>query len=759
MHCLEKYVTAGQVLEENPNFIDDTLQAIAKDRAIKSLASSALAFIWRQLYFNKPNNSKSVGDFLDKDHSMDAISRVLHAMLNKDESVQSAVTLYVLPGLVKNCRESFHVLLESFMSETVSKDETWVRLSRCRQELLNLLHCHGVSSLLQLASCLSLLSFGKKESVYENIRELETQNLPIFHLLGEALLTESSAVHLSALELLVTSAKTVNVPGKRELDLLWKYFNMAIRCTSKSSRQENIAIFSQFLKRIKVSVAATLTRPSDFSEEAHADVKLAEAWLRQFCRLCLSCLHPGGVYGKKYMGVEFLCMILEAFNVLIAPDPRQPKLLKRNAPYMNMFQDKDAGQGLKYGSFRPFPEELYCLQTTEMLWSALLDVWDRISTVSVSILLMLPSPIPGIESVDSVSQVLDWALRLLKSPRSVESDSGAKVLMVLFIKYVCECQWSVRLHPHLSCTILHEHGVEKHSLEMEFVHDLISLSDIAFSEAEEDLASASKSGIAHGYLLALRYICPYMTVDHASQAAELMTQVYNLLEKGSQIVIPLLASPDESVMADDLDMLTGTHSKAADDEHFIRGSAWINSKEICHMIETMWVFCDRSDLMRACQGVLEKMAELLLGILLQAKHYGAIDHARAALHFVCKKSNDWGLSKLSELLLEHLFSEMMRGDQSRRDAIRRSGGLPFAITAILVPHAKSYLPVKAMQRLLEVMRIDTGHEKGIYWPKVHALNTLRLILSESKLSSLETFYADGKKTPCICLITICRSFG
>lgn len=598
-----------------------------------------------------------------------------------------------------------------------------------------------MGSFLQLASCLSLLSFGKKEAVYENIKDLETKNFPIFELLQEALVAESNAVNMSALELLITSPKTVDVPGRRELDLLWKYFNMMIRCTSKSSRQESIAIFGKLLRRTKVSVAAVLTRPSNFSEQIHVNVEFTEAWLRQFCRLCLSCLHPGGVYGKKYMAVEFLCMILKAFSVLISPDPRQPILLKRNAPYMNMFQDKDAGQGLKYGSFRPFPDELYSFETTDMLLTALLEGWDRISNVSMYILLMLPSPIPGMDSIDSVSQVLKWSLKLLNSPRSVESDSGAKVLMTLFIKYVSESQWSIRLHPDLSCTIIRQNGIEKHSLE--FAEDLISLSHMAFSQAEENLASASKSGIAHGYLLALRYICPYMAVSHVSQAQNFMNQVYQLLERGSQTIIPLLASPGEGLADLDPEMLPGTHSIKTDDEHFIRGSAWINSKEICHIVESMWLFCNRSDLMKACQGILEKMAELLLKILLQAKHYGTIDHARAALQFVCSKSNNWGSSRLSESLLDHLFSEMLREEQSRRDAIRRSGGLPFAITAILVPHAKSCLPVMAMKRLLNVLMVDTKYKTRIYWPKVHALNTLRLIYSESNLSALDRFYGDG----------------
>ena len=63
---------------------------------------------------------------------MDALSRILDAMMSADKSVQSAVTLYVLPGLVKNCPESFHFLLENFMNSS-QKDEIWVRMLRCYQ--------------------------------------------------------------------------------------------------------------------------------------------------------------------------------------------------------------------------------------------------------------------------------------------------------------------------------------------------------------------------------------------------------------------------------------------------------------------------------------------------------------------------------------------------------------------------------------------------------------------------------------------------
>jgi len=52
------------------------------------------------------------------------------------------------------------------------------------------------------------------------------------------------------------------------------------------------------------------------------------------------------------------------------------------------------------------------------------DSWDRLRDGAVSCLMKLPSPLPGLETPETLLPQLQWACRLLRSPRVRESDAG-----------------------------------------------------------------------------------------------------------------------------------------------------------------------------------------------------------------------------------------------------------------------------------------------------------------------------------------------
>ncbi len=61
-----------------------------------------------------------------------------------------------------------------------------------------------------------------------------------------------------------------------------------------------------------------------------------------------------------------------------------------------------------------------CAVTT----GAAVDSWDRLRDGAVSCLMKLPSPLPGLETPEALLPQLQWACRLLRSPRVRESDAG-----------------------------------------------------------------------------------------------------------------------------------------------------------------------------------------------------------------------------------------------------------------------------------------------------------------------------------------------
>ena len=59
-----------------------------------------------------------------------------------------------------------------------------------------------------------------------------------------------------------------------------------------------------------------------------------------------------------------------------------------------------------------------------IITGAAVDSWDRLRDGAVSCLMKLPSPLPGLQTPEALLPQLQWACRLLRSPRVRESDAG-----------------------------------------------------------------------------------------------------------------------------------------------------------------------------------------------------------------------------------------------------------------------------------------------------------------------------------------------
>jgi hypothetical protein len=64
-----------------------------------------------------------------------------------------------------------------------------------------------------------------------------------------------------------------------------------------------------------------------------------------------------------------------------------------------------------------------------------------------SALMKLPTPLPALSTPAELCPLLSWAAGLLWSPRQRESDAGARMLSLVFDKYVLGLNWRVELAP------------------------------------------------------------------------------------------------------------------------------------------------------------------------------------------------------------------------------------------------------------------------------------------------------------------------
>lgn len=712
LSVLLHYIDASDVLFEIPNHIHNTIVSIALDKGVRKAAAMSLIPIWKSLQLEQDASKFSEDDSPLGQHSKEVLSSVVNSLLDESKIVRSAALVSVVPGLLEECPSSFFFLLQSLLKKQSSSG--W------------------------LGSCMGLLACGRKFSIFTSIESLEGKGMRVFDLLEKAIVDQDEYVEVAAMQLLVAgnSNKTINLPSMRELELIWKYFNMAIRCTSASARQENLSGYARFLTRIKVSVAATLTRPESFDPGVHQNVSSCEIWIKAFCQMCLSCLHPGSVYGKRYMAIELLCMTMEAFNMLVQEERTVMQSFSRGSPYSFTASKRiELGQGLKYGNFHPFPSELYSRATSNLLYCAMRDNWNRIRSTSMCILLMLPNSDDDFDGT-ILSQKIVYSLDLLQRPRLSDLDAGSRILGILYQKYFAGGMLNLQLKSSREIKVIQNSKSEGYC-SSNFIRCLIEMAkaEVMSVKCGDDSSSFTR---ALSSLTSLRYLVRLMEEDIMIRSIE---SLHNLTKHAASIIMPILSSPEDNLSHFDTDQ-EDMNGLVGDDEteQVVRYKSWMISKEICHLVESIWhAMSEVSTCTDFLRLHLHLFADIIIQMLLGAKHYGTIDYARAVIEKMCS-SRVFDID-MSQLVIEQMFDHMLRVDQSRRDAIRRSGGLPFGIHSVMVANPKSQLTKNTMSRLIDICQGNHKIASEMYWPKVHALNALRLIFSDSRLSSLDRFYS------------------
>ncbi len=60
----------------------------------------------------------------------------------------------------------------------------------------------------------------------------------------------------------------------------------------------------------------------------------------------------------------------------------------------------------------------------QVLLSSVVECWDKLRETSISVLMTLETPLPGIDDPAAVEDLVLWARKLVGSPRVRESDAG-----------------------------------------------------------------------------------------------------------------------------------------------------------------------------------------------------------------------------------------------------------------------------------------------------------------------------------------------
>ena len=74
------------------------------------------------------------------------------------------------------------------------------------------------------------------------------------------------------------------------------------------------------------------------------------------------------------------------------------------------------------------PEHHHHFYRLQVLLSSVVECWDKLRETSISVLMSLETPLPGIDDPAAVEDLVQWACKLVGSPRVRESDAGTTYL-------------------------------------------------------------------------------------------------------------------------------------------------------------------------------------------------------------------------------------------------------------------------------------------------------------------------------------------
>ncbi|GMI19685.1 hypothetical protein TrCOL_g1009, partial [Triparma columacea] len=411
--------------------------------------------------------------------------------------------------------------------------------------------------------------------------------------------------------------------------------------------------------------------------------------------------------------------------------------------------------------------------TFNAIFSRLDSEWDKAreltSVIMKKMILLKPNPLPSkLECASTFSR----ALYLASSPRSRESDSGANLLLILYLSSTSQ---------------------EK------FVSDLVSIlmSRVeAMSKALKNINSAfdgQQLPLAHGLFLALNLI---MSVS--KQSSEQIRKIFDSCISAINISLAVVAESKDP-MGDDLAKgyahadFESSHQLANANnvtlnvnggclgantsfgglemneeeaerrngvQRIVVGS-WLLAKEACGCLAMSAIsFGDGGDLV-------EIAGALLIKTLTTLKHQGAAFAAAAALNKValhCFKSSNTTTTSLLSLpstWMTGLLGEITQKTTVHQSTLRRSSGYAFGFLSMMKAECSCFPPTSPLpittatiksllhwsspsasqfkahaERLsLELPTITPIDDENYDWKcRVHSMNILRLLLLDSTLS-------------------------
>ena len=628
------------------------------------------------------------------------------------------------------------------------------------------------------------------------VPDKEAEDHPQFSVPYEALEQAASAMdestRLDVLELVCDeAARCPALLSAPEVRLLTFFMPLNLRMGSLPSRQRCVKVLAKLFASVRQAMhkaARELAeREGSGAESDVADhdsvrrgLRRTADFMRWIVQRLASSTYPGASRGRR-------CLAMELLSLAVSHAPG-------NMPISCL--DGTSGSlsaGITNASV------LDDARFVAALIAALSDPLDRQREAVAALLCALPSPLPGLASVGEVQNILAWALNLMRSPRQMEADAGARAFHLVFRHYVLGHGWTMSISneggPGGASAAIHSDGGATRDVKV--VWELVRGLDGEATQANVDLAASCRGGYCFGNLIALRYaleevfvsagaipgsavgtgrseVIPSLETEkatslrHASCARgkpslgevlgrrdEWISAVAGVVASVQRVAEPCLwVMSTKCVVMDEAVAGRSDATSFSASDHNTMTVSFLTCKEVFSVLGTIFDHVPLEGgsgpfLMDATQ--IESCGYFLVDTLLRFKHNGARNKAAKGLNSLIRavrRTECKALEALPTRLLDACLGKVQSG-RDMDETLRRSAGIPFAVCAILdAQPAHGALVAHAVETLLCIvtrslasatsMSNDGGADddgSSVWAPLIHAYDTLRAIFLDGALSS------------------------
>eukprot|EP00756_Hemistasia_phaeocysticola_P001500 Hpha_TRINITY_DN11055_c0_g1::TRINITY_DN11055_c0_g1_i2::g.92778::m.92778 len=574
-----------------------------------------------------------------------------------------------------------------------------------------------------------------------------------------AVMHAKTVVRMQALELLTFGQKGTELPGQRECSVVLDFLRRNLKSADQSLRSALSQYLRKWLQRCREAVrrhdADAQTRKTARAHDPRRES--TERHLAEFARYLVLSSYAGSPLDRRVFALQMLKEVVVSF--------RADALSSNDVPAA-----KSCFLGIATACLPP--------ELVQVLLGSLRETWDRVRSAALDILSVADSPLPGYEHVEQVQTLAVAAAEDLSASQMKRADAGALVWRLIHRKYRVELGWTLSMSTDYKVTVISQPPPS--SRPPSFPAHLEGAVQLLALLRARHHAGASRFAPVHGIIGALRQVLFEAKIDElVKTSAEgsvvpapgvdvsgwraVLSGMVEFLTKVCQDAMKLVAcvskgTDEEEDEGEEAPVGVDCRGHAfyadredAQEDRMVVVNAWLAVKEGCTLLADIAASTPLAEPGHPAEMLPQQrvgeMGESLVGMVLASKHNGAIAKAATALYRLshrCLRCTLPALRALPSAWLEHLLQEGGVRSSDGTRALRRSGGLPPALLALLEAEdhdvAVPVLARTALESLLGVAEEDYQEEVPEE-PRINALNALKYLIESQCLKDVVQVYA------------------